>query len=387
MKTSSQRYAFIDVMRGIAALWMIETHVMNEFILPENKEGWFYDALNISNGFVSVGFIFCAGIGFMIAAERKLDEYRTFAPSFWLYIRRLVFILVAAFLMDTPTMSLQHLMQANPAEMSVFMRTDVLHTIVYSSFTALALAFIIGNVVKLRYVFVVLTTVIFFSSALIWESELYLALPQAIGALIAPPPISPFPFIPWSGYFFAGAALAGFFFNTNDKKRFAQILGSIVFFLCFVLFAFKNTGLSAFEGKKWWAMSPEYFLFRTSGATLLFCLLFLMEDRLKGRVADILRRCGQESLFIYILQGTIIFTFLRDWNMRFIIERQQSVTGIMVITLLVMVLCIAGALLWNTLKKNNPTRAKYLLWGFCSIVLLWFFFVPPRLELLKELFF
>ncbi len=387
MKSTSQRYAFIDVMRGIAALWMIETHVMNEFIMPQNKEGWFYDALNISNGFVSVGFIFCAGIGFMIAAERKLNEYRAFSPSFWLYIRRLFFILAAAFLMDTPTMSLQHLLEASPAEIAIFVRTDVLHTIVYSSFTALMFSFIVGNIVRLRYLFAVLATLVFFSSALIWESELYMAFPQAIGALIAPPPISPFPFIPWSGYFFAGAALAGFFFKTNDKKRFAQILGSIVFILCFVLFTLKNTGLSAFEGKKWWAMSPEYFLFRTSGATLLFCLLFLVEDKLKGRFADILRKCGQESLFIYIMQGTIIFTILRDWNMRFMIERQQSILGIAIITLFVTALCITGALLWNSVKKNNPLKAKYILWGFCCIVLLWFFFVPPRLELLKELFF
>ena len=57
-QASSQRFVFIDIMRGIAALWMIETHVLNEFIKPEYREGWFYDALNISNGFVSVGFIF-----------------------------------------------------------------------------------------------------------------------------------------------------------------------------------------------------------------------------------------------------------------------------------------------------------------------------------------
>lgn len=386
-KPANTRYAFIDVMRGIAALWMIETHVMNEFIKPEHKEGWFYDALNISNGFVSVGFIFCAGVGFIIAAERKLQEYRQFQPVLWLYLRRLAFILAAAFLMDTPSMSLRHLMVANEAEMSIFLRNDVLHTIVYSSITALIVTMIIGNVKSLRYIFAAMSTLVFFSTAMIWQNEWYLLFPRAIESLFAPPPISPFSFIPWSGYFFAGASLAGFFFDSKDKKRFAITVGSIAFILCFVLFVLKNTNLSAFEGKKWWAMAPEYFIFRTAGAVLLFCLLFLIEDKLKGVLANIIRRCGQESLFIYILQGTIIFTVLRDWNMRFILERQQEPIGIIILTVGVIALCVSGAILWNKIKKNSPQTSQRMILGFGLCVLMWFFFAPPRLEVLKELFF
>lgn len=384
---TSQRFVFIDIMRGIAALWMIETHVLNEFIKPEYREGWFFDALNISNGFVSVGFIFCAGVGFMIAAGRKRDEYRAFAPSLWLYLRRLLYILIAAFLMDTPSMALRHFMEATPDEMAIFYRNDVLHTIVYSSVTALALALLPFSMRALRAVFAGLAIVWFFIAAPLWQMELYSILPYPFKPLIAPAPISPFPFIPWGGYFFGGAALAGYFFEAKDKRQFALIVSTITFILCFVLFTLKNTGLSAFDGKIWWTMAPEYFLFRISGASLFFSVLFLCERWFSGRFADILRRCGQESLFIYILQGTLIFTIMRDWNMRFIIERQQEPSGIVFLTACVTAICVTGALLWNYGKRHYPRYSQYFLWGFGMAVMTWFFFAPKNPEFIKLWFF
>ena len=386
-QASSQRFLFIDIMRGIAALWMIETHVLNEFIKPEYREGWFYDALNISNGFVSVGFIFCAGVGFMIAAGRKRDEYQSFAPSLWLYLRRLLYILTAAYLLDTPSMALRHFMEATPDEMAIFYRCDVLHSIVFSSLTALAIALLPISMKTMRGLFVAITILFFFAAAPIWQTEIYTLLPNPYMTLFAPVPISPFPFVPWGGYFFGGAALAGYFFEAKDKQRFAIIISSVTLFLCFFLFTLKNTGLSAFDGKKWWTMAPEYFLFRLSGASLFFSLLFLGERWFTGRFADIVRRCGQESLFIYILQGVLIFTVMRDWSLRFIIERQQEPSGIIVLTLAVTAICVIGALLWNLVKRHKPQQAKYLLWTFGTAVMAWFFFAPKNPELIKLWFF
>ncbi len=380
---NSERFVFIDIMRGIAALWMIETHVLNEFIKPEYREGWLYDAINISNGFVSVGFIFCAGVGFMIAAARKRDEYRAFAPSLWLYLRRLLYILVAAYLLDTPSMALRHFMEATPDEMAIFYRCDVLHSIVFSSLTALAIALLPISMKTMRGLFVAITILFFFAAAPIWQTEIYSLLPYPFMPLFAPVPVSPFPFIPWGGYFFGGAALAGYFFDAKNKRQFAIGIASTTFTLCFLLFILKNTGLSAFEGKKWWTMAPEYFLFRLAGASLFFSLLFLAERWLHGRFAAIIRRCGQESLFIYILQGILIFTVMRDWSLRFIIERQQEPVGIAILTFAVIAICGSGALLWNFVKKNKPQQAKYLLWAFGAAVMAWFFFAPKNPQLIK----
>lgn len=55
---ASQRLTFIDILRGIACVWMIETHAVNAFLNDEFTEGMLFGALKISNGFVAVIFIF-----------------------------------------------------------------------------------------------------------------------------------------------------------------------------------------------------------------------------------------------------------------------------------------------------------------------------------------
>ena len=55
---ASQRLTFIDILRGIACVWMIETHAVNAFLNDVFTEGMLYGALKISNGFVAVIFIF-----------------------------------------------------------------------------------------------------------------------------------------------------------------------------------------------------------------------------------------------------------------------------------------------------------------------------------------
>ena len=60
----SHRLAFIDILRGIAVVWMIETHVVDVCLAPLWKVGSLYHLIYISNGFVAVGFDFGAGAGF-----------------------------------------------------------------------------------------------------------------------------------------------------------------------------------------------------------------------------------------------------------------------------------------------------------------------------------
>ncbi|MGA1307587.1 MAG: heparan-alpha-glucosaminide N-acetyltransferase domain-containing protein, partial [Candidatus Kapaibacteriota bacterium] len=67
-----QRLTFIDILRGIACIWMIETHAVNAFLDGAFKNNPLFSVLQISNGFVAVAFIFCAGAGFRLALDSKI---------------------------------------------------------------------------------------------------------------------------------------------------------------------------------------------------------------------------------------------------------------------------------------------------------------------------
>jgi uncharacterized membrane protein len=138
LAVKKERLTFIDVMRGIAVIWMIETHVVDVILYKAHKQGWFYEMLNISNGFVAVAFIFCAGAGFWLAAQKKADDYKHFRQPLWVYVRRLLFILVIAYCLHFPSASIEKLFNISDAKWLVFFESDVLQCIVYTSFIALA---------------------------------------------------------------------------------------------------------------------------------------------------------------------------------------------------------------------------------------------------------
>ena len=69
-----QRLNFIDMLRGLACIWMIETHVVNAFLPDGYKDNLIFNLIDISNGFVAVCFIFCAGAGFRLALESKFNQ-------------------------------------------------------------------------------------------------------------------------------------------------------------------------------------------------------------------------------------------------------------------------------------------------------------------------
>ena len=87
-----QRLNFIDMLRGLACIWMIETHVVNAFLPDGYKDNLIFNLIDISNGFVAVCFIFCAGAGFRLALESKFKEYITISTPLFSYVKRLLFI-------------------------------------------------------------------------------------------------------------------------------------------------------------------------------------------------------------------------------------------------------------------------------------------------------
>jgi hypothetical protein len=103
------RLQFIDLLRGWAGIVMIEVHVFNGMIRPELRHTGWFNLLNFVNGLVAPSFLFCAGAGFWIAIERKWDDFTRLRPPAWAFLRRLFYILVAAYFLHLPRMSFSYL--------------------------------------------------------------------------------------------------------------------------------------------------------------------------------------------------------------------------------------------------------------------------------------
>lgn len=368
----THRLAFIDVLRGLAVVWMIETHVLNVCLDPLSKKGWLYGMLHMSNGFVAVAFVFCAGAGFWLAAERKADEYRRFSPSLWIYLRRLGFILALGYWINLARPSLRRLLMAIPSEMRLFATCDILHAIVASSLLALLILFFVRRTGRLRVIYAVMALAIFFATPLVWARD-PLSLPVMIASYVSRPPIGKFPLFPWMGYFFAGAAITAVLRGAGNKFRFALIVGVVSFLAPLLIFYVKDLPFTYPGWDDWWYASPGHAFFRLSRVIFLFSLLYLLEGVIRERrLTRVLQVFGQESLLLYV--GHIMVVYGSSINPGF----QDSIPGALSplstfwVTVFLVIGCYFVAVLWHRYKALTPRRARLLVATMISLFLVLF---------------
>jgi uncharacterized membrane protein len=388
-KSSKQRLVFIDVLRGIACVWMIETHVVNASLAWTARYNWFFQTLEAMNGYVSVTFIFCAGAGFWLAATRKVQEYKTFQPAFWQYVRRLGFILLVAYWLHIPEISLQKFLIATPMRQNILWTCDVLHAIVMASFIALGCLLVVPRLQQLRWVFVGLMLLFLYLTPFVWRLEPDTFLPRVLGAYLSHPPAATFPPFPWCAYFFAGAALTAFFLEARDRRAFAWRCAVIGFVLPFVVITFRSAGWNHWFiyawTETWYPVSPGNFMFRVGGTMVLFSLLYLFQEPLSNwtvmgrKPMAWLQLLGQESLFVYVFHLMLVYGSPVNLGMSYFMN---GIVPPFALTLIIIALIVAVYVLteqWRKLKLATPEVPRRILWAFGVLFVLVFLLVPARL--------
>jgi uncharacterized membrane protein len=368
-----KRLVFIDVMRGIAVLWMIETHVLNVFFASSLKHGAIYTLLGISNGFVAVAFIFCAGTGFWLAAMKKKDDYKHFNKPLFDYLRHLFFILIIAYLLHLPSQSFGGLFALPSSSWIVFFENDILQCIVYTSLFSLLVLMLMPKFHYLPWIFVFLTLFVFFASPFILSWDAMQVLPPFIGALFTGLPVSKFPMTPWSGYFFAGIATTTFFMNSENKHKIAWLYFAGGLALSFYFQYSKSWGVCYPEITNWWYGSPGHSAFRLSGTIVVFGPLFLLEKYLKKTsVGKMLQLSGQESLFLYVSHLLLVYNS-SNLGINNFIGTGFGYLDTFLIFAGITLLCYFIAFHWHKLKIADLKKARLVI-ALSGLLLTIFYF-------------
>lgn len=363
--TKKHRYIFIDVLRGLAVLWMIETHVVDATLYNSFKQGLIYYLLDLSNGFVAVSFLFFAGSGFWIAATRKAESYRKFETPLWQYLKRLGLILLLAYWLHMPAMSFRVFPNLNMQSWLKFFECDVLQTIVYSSLIALIFLLLIKNLKLLKYFYGLIALAIFLIAPFVWDTEPIKYLPIFFATLFSKYPISKFPLFPWSGYFFTGIFISGLFFESKNKERLARVF-TIAGILSLIILYYTWQSTQFYPGyQDWWHISPFHSFFRTSFVVALFGLFFLLEEKYKETFfGKTLTLAGQESLFIYIFHLLIVYGSIVNHGLNYYIGNHLSPLDVALLIIGIWIVSYSSALSWNYLKNTNPKYSKFIILSY-----------------------
>lgn len=358
------RALFIDLLKGLALVVMIEVHVFNTLLIPALKESWWWPSLNFINGLVAPAFTFTSGMVFVISIQNSNSELRKFGKDFWKKMSRIGFIFAAGYALHIPFFSIRKIMSHLDFDtLSRFFVFDVLQVISTGLFILLFARIIFKNDNAFYNFSAVLTLLILFFGPIAWSIDFANYLPIFFAQFFNRMHGTLFPVFPWWAFLFAGAYTAKIYLTArkNEKeKQFAwQLLFSgFVFYIVSVLF------LYVFFPQSFTDIKPHPFFFLERAGVIIFLLgIGWMYISQKENYKSFLLDVSRESLTVYWIHLQLIYrpTIFND-SLATKYGNSLNLWGSLIITIILIIMMVYYAKGWGWLKKNKPIWAKTILY-------------------------
>ncbi len=354
---SPPRYGFVDLLRGMALVVMIETHVVNAYLPRESRETPFFFILTFVNGLVAPAFLYASGFSMILQVNRNWEEWLGFRKPFWINMRRLGFIVLVAYYTHLQHFKLSKYL--NPEEPDLWNQTlqvDILQCIVASLLVLQALIFICRKRVFFAWGAFCLTCIVALLTPWVWAQDFSIRLPLALALFFNPHGVSLFPLFPWICFILGGSIAAHLFLNSVEKGHEIRHMRSF-FLLGVVLIIVGLLGnLSPFTlpgHVNFYTTSPLYVLIRLGCVLVITASLYGME-RFFHLVPRAVRLAGQQSLLVYGVHLWLIFAVLRGKHLGPLLGKEAGYTVCFLLSAAVVCLMLWLAGVWMKLKKNYP---------------------------------
>ncbi|HWP81598.1 MAG TPA: heparan-alpha-glucosaminide N-acetyltransferase domain-containing protein [Bacteroidota bacterium] len=371
---SKARLLFIDILRGIAALVMIEVHVFNSMIRPEIRQAAWFDVLNFINGLVAPSFLFVAGYVFVIASERKLPEFRQYGSSFWRQMGRIFTIWVIGYALHLPFFSYSRtISETTEAGWLKFFQADILHCIA----AGLLLLFISRLVIRSDRLFnawlLGCGILLVVSAPFLGRIDFTVSVHPALAAYLNGLHYSQFPIFPWLGFMTAGGYAATLFQRSRQsgtEKGYTRLIAAWGTGLLLVgwVAPLVTDSIPLFGDIR---SDPFFFALRLGIVFLLVAGLRLYEG--KGfYVPRFVLDASRESLLVYAAHLLVIYgDFWSGKSVANLYGKTFNVWECLLATLALMALMVYLAKGWGWLKQRSlqASRAVGLATGLIALVL------------------
>jgi uncharacterized membrane protein len=307
---TGHRLAYIDWMRGLAILIMIEAHVLDAWTRPEDRQSLAYGISAVLAGFAAPMFLFLAGVSVALAAsagERKTGSM----PHGAARVRRRGWeILGLAYLFRLQAYIL------NPKAMpGGVLKVDILN-IMGPSIVAAAALWQWARAYRRRLLILGgAALAVSLVTPLVRSTPLIDPLPPVLQWYVRPTPgWNNFTFFPWSGFVFAGA-LVGVIVDRMRGPAAERALhawmapGGLVFAAACYAGSYLP---SIYAESRFWTSSPMFFLLRVGIVTSTLSSAYFWERRprlLGGRSkrASPMVLFGNASLFVYWVHVELVY--------------------------------------------------------------------------------
>lgn len=370
------RAQFIDLLKGLALIVMIEVHITTAFLDNSYKELWWFPFLQFINGLVAPAFTFTSGMVFILSFQKGLDELRKFGTKFWKRIGRLTLIILAGYSIHMAFLSLRKLSNPNyPQMLQDFFIVDILQCIGVGLLILLFLRIVIKSDKVFYNTLWVLTIIVLLIGPTMWRIDFANFLPLSISNYFNRINGSLFPLFPWVAFIFTGALTGKYYVEAkqqNLEALFARklvIYGSTAFLtsllLLYILLPHSFTDIKP---------NPIFFIERLGVILALLGLGWFYVNRVSNYNSFVLD-VSRESLLVYWLHLKLIYKkFWNDKNMVDLLGSNLNLLECLFITVVLIIIMIFVAKGWGYLKSKYPVAISRLVFAVVTICVIIFFF-------------
>jgi uncharacterized membrane protein len=309
MSSVPSRRGYLDWLRGLAVLIMIEAHLLDSWTrVPDRQMREYFYAL-IIGGFGAPLFLFLAGVAVALSAGARQRRCGDAAAAARAVARRGVEIFGLSLLFRVQAWILGW---GNPRSL---LNVDILN-IMGPSIAAAACLWRASRSLSGRIAwFAAATFLVVAVTPIVHVLPVIELLPDPLAAYVRPTAgLSNFVFFPWSAFVLAGAMIGSILdaARTTEDERRANI-GMLAIGLAAAWSAYELSFLpSAFPGRYphsyFWTTSPAFFFLRLGVMTAAIGVAYFWGQRRRGAEAwSPLRQLGRTSLFIYWIHVEMVY--------------------------------------------------------------------------------
>jgi uncharacterized membrane protein len=305
------RLAYIDWMRGLAILIMIEAHVLDAWTRPSDRHSLAFGCATILAGFAAPMFLFLAGVSVALAASAGLRKTGDPGRAAARVRRRGLEIFGLAYLFR-----LQAYLLNPKAMLSGMLKVDILNIMGPSIIAAAALWRTARDRRRRLLVFAGAMLAVALATPLVRTAAVVDSLPPILQWYLRPTPgRNNFTFFPWAGFVFAGS-LVGTLLELAREGWSGRRLHSWMAAggLAVAAACYAGSYLpSVYPDSQFWSSSPMFFLLRAGIVTAALAGVYFWEQRPR-LTAALLRRhwspmteFGRASLFVYWIHVELVY--------------------------------------------------------------------------------
>ncbi len=317
MTDARRRRGYLDWMRGLAVLVMIEAHVVDSWTRPEARRSWQFMWSIIVGGFGAPLFLFLAGASVALSAGSKWRRSGQAGDASRAVMRRGAWIFFLAFVFRVQAWIL------GLAAPWTLMKVDILNIMGPAIVAAAALWGVLATP-RARVAGMAAATLTTAALApIVWHLPALEAWPEAFAGYLRPSAgLSNFSFFPWAGFVFAGGAVGVLIDEARtpaDETRLnlRLLIGGAALAAGAWAASFLPT---PYPHSSFWGASPAFFLLRCGVMMLATSIAYGWESSAHG-----LRRAlpaapgaaagrwspmqlfGRHSLFIYWIHVEMVY--------------------------------------------------------------------------------